>query len=113
MNRLWVVVLVAALGITGCEVVTPAPRPVYVAQPAPPPPTVVVAAAPPPPRVEVIPVAPGPTYVWAPGHWQWNRSTFYWVSGRYVARPYQKARWTPDHWVRSGNGWVYVPGRWS
>jgi hypothetical protein len=45
----------ALLLLTGCIVEQPA-----VVQRAPPPP---------PPPVEVVPVAPGPAYVWVPGHW--------------------------------------------
>ena len=56
----------------------PAPAPAQPAPPAPPaqaevpppPPNAVVSAqAPPAPQVEVVPVAPGTEYVWAPGYW--------------------------------------------
>src|SRR6185503_3806804 len=34
--------------------------------------TVVTQSEPPPPQVEVVPISPGPDYVWAPGWWSWN-----------------------------------------
>ena len=62
----------------------PVPMP---AQPAPPPgttapPQVVVEApsAPPPVQVEVVPVSPGPYYVWTPGYWvlEWRLGVDRW-----------------------------------
>jgi len=43
--------------------------------------------SPPPPRYEVIPVAPGPAYVWVGGHWNWRAPIHQhvWVPG--VWRP--------------------------
>ena len=36
---------------------------------------------PPPPRVEEVPVQPGSTSVWVPGHWDWNGQEYVWVPG--------------------------------
>jgi hypothetical protein len=78
---------------------------------APPQQTVVVQSAPPPPRVEVIPAAPGPYYVWTSGYWAWNGG-WVWVRGRYVARPRPTAVWVGGHWSRHGHGYVWVAGGW-
>src|SRR5215831_13068155 len=52
----------------------PAPPPAYpfAATPPPPPTAGLAPTPPPPPAAETPPPAPSPTYVWAPGHWDWN-----------------------------------------
>jgi hypothetical protein len=52
-------------------------------------PTVVVQSTPPTPRVEVIPVSPGPDYLWTPGWWSWNGGSWIWFGGYwgYPSRP--------------------------
>ncbi len=100
-------VMATVLTLAGC-VVEPAPAP-------PPPPgayAVVAPVAPPPPRVEVIPVAPGPTHIWAQGHWHWDGREYVWVSGRYLERPHYQAAWEPGHWEHRGYGWSWIPGHW-
>jgi|SRR5579862_1015403 len=68
---------------------------------------------PPPPREEVIVgVAPSPSYVWVGGYWNWHRSNWYWLSGRWAARPRPEAVWAPGSWGRHPNGHVWIPGRW-
>jgi hypothetical protein len=39
--------------------------------------------APPPPalKVEVVPVSPGPDYMWTPGWWSWNGYDYIWFGG--------------------------------
>jgi len=63
-------------------------------------------------RQEVTPAAPGPGYVWTPGHWQ--RSGAGWVrvggSWRQATRPAHY--WVRGHWVRSGWRRVWIPGHW-
>ena len=87
----------------------PVPMP---AQAAPPQQAVVVApSAPPAPQVEVIPVAPGPYYVWAPGYWSWNGG-WVWVGGRYMSRPRPGAVWAAGHWGRHGHDYVWIGGGW-
>jgi hypothetical protein len=86
------------------------------AQPAPPataPPSgqVVVSQPPPAPPVEVIPAAPGPAYVWAPGYWSWNGG-WTWIGGGWVIRPHPHAVWIGPRWERHGHGYVWVRGRW-
>ncbi|MEO8425699.1 MAG: YXWGXW repeat-containing protein [Verrucomicrobiota bacterium] len=43
--------------------------------------TAVIAPATPAPQVEVIPVTPGPNYVWTPGWWSWNGRAWIWFGG--------------------------------
>jgi hypothetical protein len=47
------------------------------------------AVVPPPPQVEVVPVAPGPDYLWTPGWWSWNGDAWIWFGGywSYPSRP--------------------------
>ncbi|HVY69122.1 MAG TPA: hypothetical protein VHH73_04305 [Verrucomicrobiae bacterium] len=67
--------------------------------------------APPPPQVEVIPVSPGPNYVWVGGHWGWhNRWT--WEPGHYYARPHARAVWVDGRWNHGRRGYHYSPGHW-
>jgi hypothetical protein len=74
---------------------------------------VVVRVAPPTPRVEVIPRAPSPHHVWAPGYWGWHahEGRHVWYGGRWVAgRPgyaYEGA-----HWSGHGGNYHFVEGRW-
>ena len=35
----------------------------------------------PAPLVEVVPIAPGPGYEWAPGYWSWDGTTWVWIYG--------------------------------
>ena len=53
---------------------------------------------PPPPRHEFVPVAPGPGYVWVPGH--------------YLMPPRRHAHWVPGHWVEHRGGWYWNEGHW-
>jgi len=69
--------------------------------------------APPPPREEVaVGVAPGPAYVWVGGYWAWHHSNWYWVQGRWAARPRPGAVWVAGRWEARGRGHVWVSGRW-
>ena len=90
---------------------TAAPAPA-VTPPSPQPP-MVVAQAPPPPQVEVVPVAPGPAYVWAPGYWSVGiGGGWVWVRGGWVVRPHPHAVWVGGHWTTHGHGYVWVGGHW-
>jgi hypothetical protein len=59
--------------------------------------TVNTQSEPPPPQVDVIPVSPGPDYLWAPGCWSWNGGTRIWIGG---------------HWAGHGPGRAWVGGHW-
>jgi hypothetical protein len=88
------------------------PAPVIVA-PAPEPAPGVVDAAPPPPQVEVIPVAPGPDFVWTPGYWYWEGGRYVWRGGGYARRPHEGAVWVAPSWERGRDGrWEHHPGYW-
>ncbi|HTL54420.1 MAG TPA: hypothetical protein VL361_02020 [Candidatus Limnocylindrales bacterium] len=92
---------------------TPTVAPQSELPPQPVPDTVVVQAPPPPPRVEYVPLAPGPTYVWVPGYWSWRvGGGWMWVGGHYVVRPHPHAVWVGGHWTRHGHGYVWIGGHW-
>ncbi len=61
---------------------------------------------------EVVPVAPGPDYVWVAGYWAWSGTEYSWVPGSWVVRPYPYAAWEPGRWRKHGRGWYWNPGRW-
>jgi hypothetical protein len=73
---------------------------------------VVVRIGPPPPPRVVIPVSPGPRYVWTDGYYRWNRQDYVWVPGRYVIPPRHRAVWVSGHWAPRRRGYVWVPGHW-
>ena len=75
-------------------------------------PTLVAPTAPPPPQVEVIPVAPGPQYVWVGGYWGWNGGAWVWMGGRWVVRPAGGVVWVNGHWARHGHTYIWVGGHW-
>ena len=90
---------------------TVAPQPD--AQPATSSNTVIVAQAPPAPQVEVVPVAPGPAYVWVPGYWSIGvGGGWVWVGGHYGIPPRPHAVWVAGHWGWHGRGYVWVGGHW-
>jgi hypothetical protein len=66
--------IAAGLLMAGC-VIAAEPYPVAVGPPPPP-----------PPRVEYVPVAPGPAYVWVPGYWQRHGRAYTWRSGHWGHR---------------------------
>ena len=110
----------AATVLTGCverrveyvPVAQPAPVTVAAAVTPPPQPTVAV-EAPPSPQVEVVPLAPGPEYVWTPGYWSIGvGGRWVWIGGRYVIRPHPHAIWVVGHWSRRGHGYVWIGGHW-
>ncbi|HLG86541.1 MAG TPA: hypothetical protein VKZ79_05025 [Alphaproteobacteria bacterium] len=78
------------------------------------PPVVVAPGAPPPLRPEVVPPPPGPpeAMVWAPGHWEWNGRTYFWVGGHYVERPEVGLVWEPGRWIDRHGHWEWVGGHW-
>lgn len=73
----------------------------------------IVEIAPPAVRVERVTVAPGPSYVWARGYWDWDGDSWAWVPGRWVAAPVAGARWIAPVYTRVSTGWRYVPAHWS
>jgi len=73
----------------------------------------VVNVAPPPDQVEVVPVAPGPAYVWIGGYWAWRLGRHVWVGGRWGLPPGRGYAWRPGRWNRYGPGWRWHGGRWG
>jgi hypothetical protein len=72
----------------------------------------VVRVAPPPPAREVVPVAPGPRYVWVGGYYRYKHHAYVWVPGHYIVPPKRYAVWVPGHWVPRHGGYVWVAGYW-
>jgi hypothetical protein len=90
---------------------------VYRDRPAPPPgqPAVVEeeAPAPPPPQVEIVPVAPDPTFVWVGGEWIWGGPRgWYWGPGHWGPRPHPGAYWVHGGWGWRGHHRVWVGAHW-
>jgi hypothetical protein len=77
--RTWTGLLL--VGTAACTVHEEHRRP----PPPPPAPAVIYEPAPPPP-VEVIPVAPGPEFVWVPGGYYRDRDRWLWRHGEYRRR---------------------------
>jgi hypothetical protein len=95
-------ILAAVTGpVTGCVVYTrPRQGVVYINE------------APPAARVEVIPAAPGPAFVWIRGYWRHNGQRYAWVPGRWE-RPVDGHReWVAERYVHDRNGWYLVEGHW-
>jgi len=76
----------------------------------PPPERVYVIDRPPPVRAELIPVAPGPRYIWVAGHWQRVGAGWAWAGGRYMVPPARYRGWAPGAWHHGRRGWYYVDG---
>jgi hypothetical protein len=72
---------------------------------------IIVDVAPPADRVEVVPAA-REGYVWAPGYWTWDGSSYAWVDGRYVPAlagyRYVAPRWesVDGHYVLRSEQWM-------
>ncbi len=73
---------------------------------------IVVRIGPPPPPRVIVPVSPGPRYVWVDGYQRWNGRRYVWVPGHYVIPPRRRAMWVRGEWVPRRGGWVWVPGYW-
>jgi hypothetical protein len=73
---------------------------------------IVVRIGPPPPPRVVIPVSPGPRYVWVDGYHRYDGRGYVWVPGRYVIPPRHRVRWVPGRWEPRRRGYVWVPGYW-
>lgn len=74
---------------------------------------VYVVDAAPAPRTEVIVgPAPGPNYVWVNGYWGRYRNNWYWVKGRWAARPRPQAVWVSGRWDHQPRGYRWSHGHW-
>lgn len=64
---------------------------------------------PPPPRHYVVPVRPGPDYIWIDGYWYPDGHHYRWHGGYWTLPPYAGARWIgPRH-----EGGRYYNGYWD
>jgi len=72
-----------------------------------------VVMAPPPAPAEIAGASPGPEYVWAGGHYEWNGVEYVWLSGRWEPRPTTHAVFVPGRWRHTVRGWTFVGGYWS
>jgi hypothetical protein len=97
------VTMIASFPAAGCTVYTTPPAQTEMAYAETPPP-------PPAPLVEVIPVTPGPEYVWVPGRHEWNGHRYVWIGGRYDRDPRRDARYVRGHWEHRGRVTVWVDG---
>jgi hypothetical protein len=98
-------VTIASFPAAGCTAYsTPPPSTEVPSDDAPPPP--------PPAQVEVIPVSPGPEYVWVGGFHRWDGRRYVWIGGHYDRRPALHAHYVRGHWEHRGRVTVWVDGRW-
>ena len=104
ITRRWFAAAALTTLLGGC-VVAPAG---YYAQPAPGP---EVAVEPPPPQYEVVPVSPGPAYVWIGGYWAWQYGRHVWIGGRWAVPPGGHV-WVPGVWRPYGRSWRWHDGYW-
>ncbi len=74
--------------------------------------TTTAPAAPPPVQVEVAPIAPVPAAVWIAGFWQWNGTSWVWITGSYQLRPEPRVQWRQPEWRARGRVHVLIPGGW-
>lgn len=91
------------------------PAPAVVAPGYYPAPEYVLAAPPPLPvaRVEVVPVRPGPRYVWVGGEWSWRGPHGYlWVPGRWAVPGHRGVAWVHGRWMNGPHGHRWVEGHW-
>ena len=76
-------------------------------------PEVIVGSQPPLQRIEVVPLSPGPGYIWIRGHWRWHHGGWEWEGGRWELVTQPGSTWVPGQWVVRGNGWVWVEGHYA
>jgi hypothetical protein len=67
---------------------------------------------PPPVVVERVIAAPGPDFVWQPGHYRWTGRDYVWIPGRYERAPHPRAQWVAGRWAHGPRGWYFIDGRW-
>lgn len=99
--RSLIVITAIALAASACA-------PVYYADDE-----VYATVAPPPLRAEPIFAAPGPGYVWVPGHWYWTGRDYIWHAGYWSRPPAVGQVWVRAGWAYHGGRYRYVPGRWA
>jgi len=73
--------------------------------------SVSVQFGPPAPVYERVP-APRPGYVWAPGHYEYQRGRYAWTGGRWMTARPGYAYHAPN-WEQRNGRWYYSQGRWD
>ena len=74
--------------------------------------TAIVSVAPPAARYEAVP-APRSGWVWAPGHWEWQRNQYVWMEGQWM-RDREGYEYREPRWVQRANGeWILVGNNWE
>lgn len=68
---------------------------------------------PPSPYDEEVGAAPGASYVWSPGYWWWDNTTYIWIRGSWILPPGPGYIWVRPGWVWSGGRYVFISGRWA
>jgi len=98
--------LAAALALSACVAYVPTgPAPAYA--------DAYAAYGPPAAPVEVVPLSPGPAYVWTPGFYLWGGRGYSWRGGRWVVPPAGYRTWHPGYWGQHAGGrHVWTPGHW-
>ncbi|MBA2626616.1 MAG: YXWGXW repeat-containing protein [Gemmatimonadales bacterium] len=79
---------------------------------APPPGAVFVVDAPPRARVEVRGARPEAGWVWIPGHYRWDGTSYFWDRGHWDQVPRGMKKWQPGRWYHGRQGWFWVEGHW-
>jgi hypothetical protein len=68
-------------------------------------------APPPPVRQEARTAAPGPNYVWKPGHWEPVRGEWQWIAGEWAVPPTSISVWIEGKYDEKDQRWA--PGYWE
>jgi hypothetical protein len=71
-----------------------------------------VGVPPPAPVVQAPPPAPGPGYVWTPGYYNWNGSSYVWVNGQWMLPPAHYHTFVAGQWVHRHHKYYYRQGYW-
>jgi len=73
---------------------------------------VYVGFGPPTAVVETPPPTPGPGYVWTPGYYYWNGSTYEWVHGLWTLPPHHYHHYVAGVWAHGHHGYHWRDARW-
>jgi hypothetical protein len=71
-----------------------------------------VSVAPPAPVVEAPPPSPGVGYVWTPGYYNWNGSSYAWVNGAWALPPAHYHNYVAGRWVHHHRRYYFQQGHW-
>ena len=60
----------------------------------------------------VLPMSPGPNYIWHNGDWVWNGNGYIYRRGSWIIAPSNRRHYISGYWQRKRGGWVWRPGYW-